>query len=163
MVEPRRNCLALPAVDLYKKAVGGVLYVTVISASKLSRNNLKGSHTKRQQSSVVNGHKEDHLDDKDLRTFVEVELEELTRKTNERRGSSPSWDSTFNMVLHDNTGVVRFNLYECTPGSVKYDFLTSCEVKVHLICYSFFQLIEIILSFKCMGLMGFMCWDCMLY
>ncbi|CDO98425.1 unnamed protein product [Coffea canephora] len=133
MVEPRRNCLALPAVDLYKKAVGGVLYVTVISASKLSRNNLKGSPPKRQQSSVVNGHKEDHRDDKDLRTFVEVELGELTRKTNERRGSSPSWDSTFNMVLHDNTGVVRFNLYECTPGSVKYDFLTSCEVKIRYV------------------------------
>lgn len=133
MVEPRRNCLALPAVNLYKKAVGGVLYVTVISASKLSRNNLKGSPTKRQQSSVINGYKEDHLDDKDLRTFVEVELEELTRKTNERRGSSPSWDSTFNMVLHDNSGIVKFNLYECTPGSVKYDFLTSCEVKIRYI------------------------------
>lgn len=133
MVAPRRNCLALPAVDLYKKAVGGVLYVTVISASKLSRNNLKGSPPKRQQSSATNGYKEDHLDDKDLRTFVEVELEELTRKTNERRGSSPRWDSTFNMVLHDNSGIVRFNLYECTPGSVKYDFLASSEVKIRYV------------------------------
>ncbi|KAL3529277.1 hypothetical protein ACH5RR_008599 [Cinchona calisaya] len=133
MVEPRRNCLALPAVNLYKKAVGGVLYVTVISASKLSRSNLRRSPLKRQQSSVMNGFKEDHLDNKDLQTFVEVEVEELTRKTDKRQGSSPRWDSTFNMVLHDNSGIVRFNLYECTPGSVKYDSLTSCEVKIRYV------------------------------
>ncbi|KAL3512244.1 hypothetical protein ACH5RR_024961 [Cinchona calisaya] len=133
MVEPRRNCLALPPVDLYKKAVGGVLYVTVVSASKLSGSNLRGSPMKRQQSSGIDGYKEDYIDSKELRTFVEVELEELTRRTNERQGSSPRWDSTFNMVLHENTGVVRFNLYECNPGSVKYDYLTSCEVKIRYV------------------------------
>ncbi|CAI9113565.1 OLC1v1014190C1 [Oldenlandia corymbosa var. corymbosa] len=130
MVEPRRNCFALPAVDLYKKAVGGVLHVSVISASKLSRNNLRASPSKRPPSSVQDN---EDSENKILRTFVEVELEELTRRTGAKHGSSPRWDSTFNMVLHDNAGIVRFNLYEYTPGSVKYDFLTSCEVKVRYV------------------------------
>ncbi|XP_021292106.1 synaptotagmin-5 isoform X2 [Herrania umbratica] len=129
MVEPRRQCFSLPAVDLRKKAVGGIIYVTVISASKLSRSSLKGSPTRRQPSFAVDGLQE-HFDDKDLQTFVEVELGELTRRTYVRPGSSPQWDSTFNMVLHDNTGTVRFHLYERTPGSVKYDYLASCEIKM---------------------------------
>lgn len=133
MVEPRRNCLALPAVDLYKKAVGGILYVTVISGSKLSRSNLRGSPSRRQQSSVKNGYAEDHLNYKDLRTFVEVEIEELTRRTDSKPGSSPVWNSTFNMVLHDNAATVRFNLYEYDAESIKYDYLTSCEVKVRYV------------------------------
>ncbi|XVF09594.1 hypothetical protein REPUB_Repub07fG0107300 [Reevesia pubescens] len=129
MVEPRRQCFSLPAVDLRKKAVGGIIYVTVISASKLSRSTLRGSPSRRQPSFAVDGSQE-HFDDKDLQTFVEVELGELTRRTDVRPGSSPRWDSTFNMVLHDNTGTVRFHLYERTPGSVKYDYLASCEIKM---------------------------------
>ena len=131
MVEPRRQCFSLPAVDLRKKAVSGIIYVTVISASKLSRSSLRGSPSRRQPSFAVDSLQE-HFDDKDLQTFVEVELGELTRRTNVRPGSSPRWDSTFNMVLHDNTGTVRFHLYERTPGSVKYDYLASCEIKVLL-------------------------------
>ncbi|XP_058193725.1 synaptotagmin-5-like [Rhododendron vialii] len=130
MVEPRRLCLSLPSVDLRKEAVGGIIYVTVISASKLSKSNLKGSLSKRQHISTMDGRLEECHDNKDMLTFVEVELEELTRKTNVKPGSSPKWDSTFNMVLHENTGILRFHLYECTPGSVKYDYLTSCEIKV---------------------------------
>ncbi|CAK9167836.1 unnamed protein product [Ilex paraguariensis] len=130
MVEPRRRCYSLPSVDLRKKAVGGVLSVTVISASKLSRSNLKGSPSRRQQTPVRNGSIEEHLDNNDLQTFVEVELEELTRRTDVRPGSSPRWDSTFNMVLHEETGTLRFHLYQCTLGSVKYDYLTSCEIKM---------------------------------
>ena len=126
MVEPRRRCFSLPAVDLKKRAVGGIIYVTVISANKLSRSCFKGSPSWRQQ----NGCLEDNLDDKDLQTFVEVEVEELTRRTGLSLGSTPTWDETFNMVLHDNTGIVRFNLYECPPSSVKYDYLASCEIKV---------------------------------
>ncbi|XP_022725359.1 extended synaptotagmin-1-like isoform X3 [Durio zibethinus] len=129
MVEPRRQCFSLPAVDLRKKAIGGIIYVTVISASKLSRSSLKGSPSRRQPSFAVDGLQE-HFDDKDLQTFVEVELGELTRRTDVRPGSSPQWDSTFNMVLHDNTGTVRFHLYERTPGSVKYDYLASSEIKM---------------------------------
>lgn len=124
MVEPRRRCFSLPAVNLMKTAVGGIIYVRVISANKLSRSCFKG------QNGTTNGYLEDNFDDKDLQTFVEVELEELTRKTDVRLGSTPRWDATFNMVLHDNTGTLHFNLYECPPGSVKYDYLASCEIKV---------------------------------
>lgn len=130
MVEPRRHCLSLPSVDLRKKAVGCIIYVTVISASKLSKSNLRGSLSKRQHTSTTDGRLEERSDNKDMLTFVEVELGELTRKTNVKPGSSPKWDSTFNMVLHEDTGILHFHLYECTPGSVKYDYLTSCEIKV---------------------------------
>ncbi|XVE58781.1 hypothetical protein DITRI_Ditri04bG0196800 [Diplodiscus trichospermus] len=129
MVEPRRQCFSLPAVDLRKKAVGGIIYVTVISASKLSSSSSRGSPSRRQSSLDIDGLQE-HFEDKDLQTFVEVELGELTRRTDVRPGSSPRWDSTFNMVLHDNTGIVRFHLYKRTPGSVKYDYLASCEIKM---------------------------------
>lgn len=130
MVEPRRRCYSLPAVDLRKKAVGGVIYVTVISASKLSRSGLKGSPLRRQQSCSIDGISEEHLDDKYLQTFVEVELGELTRRTDVRVGSSPRWDSLFNMILHEDTGTLRFQLYESTPSNVKYDYLASCEIKM---------------------------------
>lgn len=130
LVEPRRRCYSLPAVDLRKKAVGGIVYVRVISASKLSRSSLRGSPSRRQQNYSADSSLEEHYEDKDLTTFVEIELEELTRRTAARPGSDPRWDSMFNMVLHEETGTVRFNLYECIPGHVKYDYLTSCEVKV---------------------------------
>ncbi|GKV39430.1 hypothetical protein SLEP1_g47195 [Rubroshorea leprosula] len=129
MVEPRRRCLSLPPVNLWKKAIGGILYVKVISASKLSRSSLRGSLSRKQQTSSVHGF-QDMVDDKDLQTFIEVELEELTRRTEVRSGSCPRWDSTFNMVLHENTGIVRFHLYERTPSGVKYDYLASCEIKI---------------------------------
>lgn len=126
MVEPRRRCFSLPAVDLRKYAVGGTIYVSVISANKLAGNCFKG----RQQNGTSDGCLEDNLSDKDLQTFIELEAEELTRRTGVRLGSTPRWDTTFNMVLHDNTGIVRFNLYQCPPDSVKYDYLASCEIKV---------------------------------
>ncbi|XP_048445693.1 synaptotagmin-2 isoform X1 [Pyrus x bretschneideri] len=126
MVEPRRRCYTMPAVNLRKKAVGGIIYVTVISASKLSRNGLKGSPSRKQ----FERSSDEQFVDKDLRTFVEVELEELTRKTGVSLGSNPSWNSKFNMVLHEDTGNLRFHLYECTPNNVKYDYLASCEIKV---------------------------------
>lgn len=137
MVEPRRRCISLPASDLRKKAVGGIIYVRVISANKLSRSCLKGSPSRRQLNGSSNGCSENNSDDKDLQTFVEVELEELTRRTDVRLGPTPRWDATFNMVLHDNTGILRFNLHECPPGSVKYDYLASCEIKVWLMMLSF--------------------------
>ncbi|XP_031259322.1 extended synaptotagmin-1 [Pistacia vera] len=129
MVEPRRRCLSLPAVDLRKKAVGGIIYVKVVSASKLFRSSLRGSPSRRQTSPVACS-LEERNDDKDLQTFVEIELEELTRRTNVRPGSDPRWDSTFNMVLHEETGILRFHLYQFTPYSVQYGYLASCEVKV---------------------------------
>ncbi|KAK8657117.1 hypothetical protein V6N13_035374 [Hibiscus sabdariffa] len=131
MVEPRRQCFSLPAVDLRKQAVGGIVYVTVLSATKLSRSSFRGSPSRKQTrlSSGVNGLQE-HIDDKVIQTFVEVELGELTRRTSVRPGSNPQWDSTFNMVLHDNTGIVRFHLYEHMPGSVTCGYLASCEIKM---------------------------------
>ncbi|KAI3802293.1 hypothetical protein L1987_30423 [Smallanthus sonchifolius] len=66
---------------------------------------------------------------KDFHTFVEVELEDLTRRTLEVAGPNPTWDSTFNMVLHDDTGILKFHLYECCPDSLNYDYLASCEIK----------------------------------
>lgn len=134
MVEPRRRCYSLPAVELKKKAVGGIIYVKVVSASKLSPGNLRGSQPRRQQSSSAESRLEEHLleDSKDLQTFVEVELEQLTRRTGVEKGPAPRWDSTFNMVLHEDVGVLRFHLYECTPNSVKHDYLASCEIKVKI-------------------------------
>lgn len=132
MVEPRRNCFSLPAVNLFKTAVAGVLSVTVMSASKLSRSNLRTSPSRKQHSSSTDGYVENSNDYKDLRTFVEVELEELTRRTEVQPGSCPRWDSKFNMTLHEDAGTIKFNLFECTPGGVKYDYLTSCEVKVSM-------------------------------
>ncbi|XP_028786874.1 extended synaptotagmin-1-like [Neltuma alba] len=126
MVEPRRRCLYLPVVDFRRKAVGGIVHVTVISANKLSRSCFKG----RQQDGSSNGPLDAKSDEKDLQTFVEVELEELTRRTDVRLGSTPRWDAAFNMVLHDSTGTLRFNLYECPPNSVKYDYLGTCEIKM---------------------------------
>ncbi|XP_043812419.1 synaptotagmin-4 isoform X2 [Manihot esculenta] len=130
MVEPRRRCYSLPAVDLRKKAVGGVIHVTVISASKISSTSFRGSPSRRQQNYSANGSLEEHFDDKDLQTFVEVELEQLTRRTGVKPGSSPRWDSTFNMILHEETGILRFHLYNSNPSSVKCDYLASCEIKM---------------------------------
>lgn len=126
MVEPRRRCYSMPAVSLRKKAVGGIIYVTVVSASKLSRNGLRLSPSRRQFDRAS----EEHFVDKDLQTFVEVELEQLTRRTDVKSTSNPRWNAKFNMVLHEEAGTLRFNLYECTPNNVKYDYLASCEVKV---------------------------------
>ncbi|XP_052179915.1 synaptotagmin-5 [Diospyros lotus] len=130
MVEPRRMCYYLPSVDLRKKAVGGIIYVTVVSASKLARNKLKGSPSRRPQNLLIDGRLEEPHDSKDLHTFVEVELEELTRRTKIRPGSNPKWDSTFNMVIHGDSGICRFHLYEGTQGCVNYDYITSCEIKM---------------------------------
>ncbi|KAL6501625.1 MYF24 [Orobanche gracilis] len=119
MVEPRRECLSLPPQDLQKRAVGGILYVTVLSAT-----NLFG---------CIDTNLEDRLESKELQTFVEIELEELTRRTGVRAGTCPKWDNTFNLVLHDTAGMIRFHLYKRTPGSAKYDFLTSCEIKMRYV------------------------------
>ncbi|XP_058088703.1 uncharacterized protein LOC131235526 isoform X2 [Magnolia sinica] len=128
MVEPRRRCYPLPPVDLRKKAVGGVLSVTVVSASKVVRNS-KGSSSERRQNSTGSS-PEGSSGGRVLQTLVEVELGELTRRTDVRQGSSPRWDATFNMVLHENMGTLKFYLYEWAASNVKYDLLTSCEVKM---------------------------------
>ncbi|KAL6320505.1 hypothetical protein AAG906_007584 [Vitis piasezkii] len=130
MVEPRRQCYSLSSVNLRKKAVGGILFVTVISASILTRSNMKGSPSRRQGSSLMDATLEENKENKVLQTFIEVELGELTRRTYASPGSSPRWDTTFNMVLHGDIGSLKFNLYKSFPICVKYDFLTSLEIKL---------------------------------
>ncbi|KAI4365826.1 hypothetical protein MLD38_021779 [Melastoma candidum] len=117
MVEPRRRCYYLPAVELKKKAVNGIILVRIVSASHLSGTNSKGISV-------------DLVDNKDLQTFVEVELGELTRRTEVRKGMTPWWDSTFNMVLHDESGILRLHLYEFSSNNVKHNYIASCEIKV---------------------------------
>ncbi|MFS7962077.1 putative C2 domain, synaptotagmin-like mitochondrial-lipid-binding domain, C2 domain superfamily [Helianthus anomalus] len=130
MVEPRRRCLYLPAVDLRKKAVGGVIHVTVVTAGSLSRNSFKRRSRINDDGSVVVADNHNDTMGKDFHTFVEVELEDLTRRTLEVAGPNPTWDSTFNMVLHDDAGVLKFNLYECCSDSLNYDYLATCEIKL---------------------------------
>ncbi|KAH7658486.1 C2 domain-containing protein [Dioscorea alata] len=125
MVEPRRGCYSLPTIDLRKKAVGGVLSVTVVSASKLGRNNGFSRETSTSSGNIM-----ENGGSKILQTFIEVELGDLTRRTSISQGSSPKWNATFNMVLHGESGILKFNLYEWDPSSVKYNYLTSCEIKM---------------------------------
>uniref|UniRef100_A0A2P2KH32 SMP-LTD domain-containing protein n=1 Tax=Rhizophora mucronata TaxID=61149 RepID=A0A2P2KH32_RHIMU len=132
MVEPRRRSYCLPAVDLRKKAVGGIVFVSVLSASKLSRGSLRGSPSRKPSYSANNSLGE-HIDDNDLQTFVEVELGKLTRRTAAKPGSSPRWNTTFNMILHEDSGTLQFQLYNSTPGSVKCNFLASCEIKMRYV------------------------------
>lgn len=131
MVEPRRGCFSLPATDLHKTAVGGIIYVTVVSGCNLHRSVLRGSPSR--SSDIGDGssrNSSSSSSSKPVQTFVEAELEQLSRRTEMRSGPNPAYQSTFNMILHDNTGTLKFNLYENNPGSVRYDSLASCEVKV---------------------------------
>lgn len=128
MVEPRRLCFSLPSVDLKKRAIGGVLSVTVVSASNLVRRgttNELGNH-----QSSIGGTASGIADNKVGQTFIEVEVGNLMRKTSTSIGPNPTWNSTFNMVLHGETGVIKFILYELDSGGVKFNYLTSCEAKV---------------------------------
>ncbi|XP_051222670.1 uncharacterized protein [Lolium perenne] len=128
MVEPRRLCFSLPPVDLKKQAVGGVLSVTVVSASNLGKKGTANELGNRQNSSgsTTSG----TADNKVVHAFVEVEVGNLMRKTGKSEGPNPTWNSTFNMVLHGETGVVKFLLYELDSGGVNFNYLTSCEIKV---------------------------------
>ncbi|EPS60544.1 hypothetical protein M569_14258, partial [Genlisea aurea] len=123
MVEPRRQCLPLAPKDLHKKARGGVVYVTVLGARNIS----SSKQTKQQPSYEIEG------SGSNLDSFLEIEVGEVTRKTDAKSGPCPEWNSTFHFILHDNAGVLNFHLYKCTPGSVKYDLLASCEIKMRYV------------------------------
>ncbi|KAF8724554.1 hypothetical protein HU200_020814 [Digitaria exilis] len=127
MVEPRRLCFSLPAVDLRKRAVGGVLSVTVVSASNLFKSTANAIGNRQSSNG---GTMSGITDNKVSQTFIEVEVGNLTRKTSTSKGLNPTWNSTFNMVLHGETGIVKFLLYELDSGGVKFNYLTSCEIKV---------------------------------
>ncbi|KAF3328924.1 extended synaptotagmin-1 isoform X1 [Carex littledalei] len=119
MVEPRRLCFTLPPVNLRKKAVGGTVSVTVKSAANLRSNDTRSNGDGRplRSSSVT-----------PLQTVVEVEIGELMRKTSMCEGSNPTWDSTFNMVLHGESGSIKFTLYELDSSGVRFNYLTSCDI-----------------------------------
>ncbi|MQL77589.1 hypothetical protein Taro_010003 [Colocasia esculenta] len=132
MVEPRRGCFTLPAINLRKKATGCEISVTAISASKLIGNG-KPNSSESRENSIGNGKFAGDSEDTSLQTFIEVEIEELTRRTNVRQGSSPGWDDSFNMVLHGESGIIKFHLYEWHENGVKFDYLSSCEIKIRYV------------------------------
>lgn len=153
MVEPRRRCFSLPAVDLKKKAVGGIFSVTIVSARDLAKldqresryysseklANGDGSGHGKSNGSSGSSHSSNgshgtsgsgNKRSEKLR-FVEISCEDLTRRTGMQSGSFPHvWNETYDMVLHDNVGNVHINVYEQGHNNVKYDFLGSCEIKV---------------------------------
>ncbi|XP_010916384.1 uncharacterized protein [Elaeis guineensis] len=129
MVEPRRQCFSLPPVDLRKKAVGGVLSVSVISASNMGRQSMKSINSETRQSSTIS-QLSGNSGNKVLQTLIEVELGDLMRRTDVGQGLNPTWGSAFNMVLHGDTGILKFHLYEWDPSSVQLNYLTSCEIKM---------------------------------
>lgn len=133
MVEPRRKCIPLPSVNLKKSAIGGLLSVTVVSASNVVRSNTKGATSERRLNPHGSNHSNGNGSVKMLNTFVEVELGDLMRRTKTCQGSFPTWGNTFNMVLHENTGTLKLNLYEQGSSNVKYDYLASCEIKMNYV------------------------------
>lgn len=159
MVEPRRRCFSLPALDHKKKALGGIFAVTIVSAQNLAKLDHKesryysseklangdggSSHGKSNGSSGGSSNGTHHGSShggsggssankraEKLR-FVEISCEDLTRRTGMQSGPSPHvWNETYDMVLHDNVGSVHIHVYEQGHNNVKYDFLGSCEIKV---------------------------------
>ena len=101
-----------------KKAVEGVLHVTVISAKLHGSNN--GSEI----------HSVNHSLERTLDTFVEIESGEVSRRTAVRRGMEPKWEERFNMMLHGKAESLKFHLYQWKENGVKFDYLASCEIKV---------------------------------
>ncbi|KAG1334777.1 synaptotagmin-5 [Cocos nucifera] len=127
MVEPHRQCFSLPPVDLRKKAVGGVLSVTVISASNMGRQSMKSNNSETRQNSTISSQLSGNSGNKVLQTLIEVELGDLMRRTDVGQGLNPRWGGTFNMVLHGDTGILKFHLYEWDPSSVQLNYLTSYD------------------------------------
>lgn len=152
MVEPRRRCFSLPAVDLKKKAVGGIFSVTIVSAretdeldhresryysnEKLANADASGRANSNGSSgstgSSHGSHGSSGSGNRKPERFVEIQCEDLTHKTGMQSGAYPHvWNETYDMVFHDNVGTVHVNVYEKPrQNSVKYDFLGSCEIKV---------------------------------
>eukprot|EP00252_Welwitschia_mirabilis_P021688 TRINITY_DN5627_c0_g1_i1.p1 TRINITY_DN5627_c0_g1~~TRINITY_DN5627_c0_g1_i1.p1 ORF type:complete len:842 (-),score=186.13 TRINITY_DN5627_c0_g1_i1:179-2704(-) len=133
MVEPRRKCFPLPYVNLKKNAIGGILSVTIVSANNLFRSNIKGSSFERRTNSQGCGSVPGSGSGRISNAFVELELENLLRKTTASVGSCPAWDETFNMVLHEKMGVLKLHLYELGSSNVKYDYFASCEIKIQYV------------------------------
>lgn len=131
MVEPQRRCFPLSAVSLKKRARGGVICITVISAKNFS---LKGTFKGHSSGNLSSNGPDSSIEDfssRPMATFVEVTLEGLTRSTHASEHSGcPRWNDTFTMILHESAATVHFNVYEQGSSNVKYDFCGSCDVKV---------------------------------
>ncbi|KAJ1684909.1 hypothetical protein LUZ63_016299 [Rhynchospora breviuscula] len=119
MVEPRRLCFTLPPVNLRKKPVSGTVSVTIKAATNLRSNNTRSNGNESPLRSSSGTH---------LQTVVEVEIGELMRKTSTREGPDPTWNSTFNMVLHGESGSIKFTLYQLDSAGVKFNYLTCCDI-----------------------------------
>mgnify|MGYP002776903933 FL=1 len=155
MVEPQRMCFPLAAVSMKKHATGGVICVSVVSAENMyfvgsgrtqsdrklnisstgsshGRINTNGSgHGGSKAYTNGSGSPETGSVTRQLNTYVDVNLEGLTRSTQAMKHSgSPKWNETFHMVLHENVGTIRFNIYQQLSSNVKYDYFGTCEVKV---------------------------------
>lgn len=131
MVEPQRRCFPLPAVSMKKRATGGVISVTVISAENLAF--VASSRVQFDRRSCTNGSRTTHggSSSRLMTTFVEVTLEGLTRSTQvSQHCGAPRWNDSFQMILHESAGTIHFNVYEHGSSNIKYDFRGSCEVKV---------------------------------
>lgn len=135
MVEPRRACFSLPSIELRKKAVGGMLSVTVVSVSNF--NSVRRNNAESLQSSLTSSQSSVDFGNQIEQTFIEVELGNLSRKTDYRRSSNLTWNSVFNLLMHGDTGILRFYLYEGGPSSVKLNYLSSCEIKVPLLSINY--------------------------
>lgn len=134
MVEPRRRCFSLPAVDLKKHAVGGVVNVMVVSAKNLCKAPVQAVSRSSSGEKRSPNNNSGSQGGRVLSTFVEMTLEDLTRKTSlcSTGGSAPTWTDNFDMVLHEDTGTIHLNVYEQGTNNMKFDFLGSCEIKVRV-------------------------------
>lgn len=119
LVEPRRGCFTLPVEEQKKGAVGGVVSVTIISAKRLKDRVANNDEIKDALGSSV------------FKTFVEVEIKNLTRRTEAVTGPDLEWDQEFNMYMHGESDIIKLNLCECATDSVKCEYLASCEIKVN--------------------------------
>ena len=152
MVETRRKCIYFPIVNLKKSVISRILSVTVVSANNIVRSNLKGATLERRLNSHGGNYSNGSSSGKMLNTFVEVELGDLMRTTKACQGSSPTWGDTFNMVLHENVGILKLHLYEQGSSNVKYDYLATCEIKVSFLFELNPTILEICLFRKCAAL-----------
>jgi hypothetical protein len=156
MVEPERICFPLAAVSMKKRATGGVICVSVILAENVRPQYERRSYTSSsgsshgklrmngsglgsaKQSANGSGSPEEGSFTRQMNTYVEVNLEGLTRSTQTvKHSGSPKWGETFHMVLHDNVGTIHFNIYEHYSSIIKDDHYGTCGVKVsHLLLAS---------------------------
>eukprot|EP00250_Pteridium_aquilinum_P006892 c16719_g1_i2 orf=702-3128(-) len=134
MVEPQRRCFSFPAVNLQKHVSGAIISVTIVSGNNLGAN--RSSSNKLYKSSSSSRNKDDiYVIENNKRKFVEVRLDNVTRKTKgcQSGGLSPIWDETFDLILDGSTGSIYVTVFEQSSDHVKLCCLGRCKVKVKYI------------------------------